>query len=102
MAIWVLILSAAIGAVCGIWLHVVVFTILSVFVAIVYLLTAVLSGLSLASTFIWIMMLSTALGAGYIASHFVRYVTHSRAHKAKHRHSELESGTKYLHDQQHP
>lgn len=102
MVTWVLILSAAIGAVCGIWLHVVVFTIISVFVAVVYLLTAVLSGLSLTSTFIWIVMLSTALCVGYIATHVARYVAHSRAHKAKHRHSELEAGTKYLHDQQQP
>lgn len=100
MVTWILLLSAAIGAVCGIWLHVVVFTIVSVIVAAVYLFTAILSGLSFASTLGWIMMLSTALCAGYIASHVLRYVIHTRAHKAKHRHSELDAGTKYLHDQQ--
>ncbi|TNM65823.1 hypothetical protein [Aliirhizobium smilacinae] len=102
MVTWVLILSAAIGAVCGIWLHVVVFTILSVVVAAGYLLTAIISGLSLASTALWIVMLSAALCAGYIASHVLRYVIHTRAYKAKRQHSELEAGSKYLHDQQQP
>lgn len=100
MVTWVLILSAAIGAVCGIWLHVVVFTILSVIVAAVFLVSAMTSGLSLASTAIWIVVLSAALCAGYIASHVLRYVIHSRAQKAKRRLSELDAGTKYIRDQQ--
>ncbi len=102
MITWILILSAAIGAVCGIWLHVVVFTVLSVFVAVVYLITAIASGFSVGSTVLWIMMLSAALCAGYIASHVTRYVIHTRAQKARLRHSELDAGTKYLHDQQQP
>lgn len=100
MVTWVLILSAAIGAVCGIWLHVVVFTIISVIVAVVFLFSAVTSGLSLASGAMWIILLSTALSAGYITSHVLRYVIHTRAQKAKRRHSELDAGTKYIHDQQ--
>ncbi len=102
MVTWVLILSAALGAVCGIWLHVVVFTVLSVLIAVVYLFTAILTGFSFASTFMWIMMLSAALCAGYIASHLLRYAIHTRAHKAKRQHSELDATAKYLHDQQQP
>ena len=102
MITWILILSAAIGAVCGIWLHVVVFTVLSVFVAVVYLVTAIATGFSAVSALLWIMMLSAALCAGYIASHVMRYVIHTRAQKARIRHSQLDAGTKYLHDQQQP
>lgn len=102
MITWILILSAAIGAVCGIWLHVVVFTVISIFVAVVYLISALIAGVSAGSAVLWIMMLSVALCAGYIASHVARYVIHSRARKAKLRHSELDAGTKYLHDQQQP
>ncbi len=102
MVTWVLVLSAALGAVCGIWLHVVVFTILSVLVAVAYLVTAFMSGLSIASTFLWIMMISAALCAGYIASHLLRYAIHSRALKTKRQHPELDASAKYLHDQQQP
>ena len=102
MVVWVLILSAAIGAVCGIWLHVVVFTIISVLVATIYLLTAIMSGVSLGSAMMWIVMLSFSLCGGYIISHVARFVLHSRTQKAKGRHPELDSGTKYLHDQQQP
>lgn len=99
MVIWALLLSAAIGALCGIWLHVVVFTLLSVIVAFVFLLSAFMSGLSLSTILIWVLMLSTALSAGYIASHLLRYVLHSRGQLAKRRHPELNAGSKYLHDQ---
>lgn len=102
MITWILILSAAIGAVCGIWLHVVVFTLISVIVAIVYLVTAIIAGFSVGSTVLWIMALSAALCAGYIASHVALYVIHVRAQKAKLRHSELDANAEYLHDQQQP
>lgn len=102
MVTWVLLLSAAIGAVCGIWLHVVVFTILSVLVAIAYLVTAMISGLSFGSTLLWIVMLSVALCAGYISAHLLRYALHIRAQKAKERHPQLDPGSEYLHDQQQP
>jgi hypothetical protein len=100
MITWMLILSAVIGAVCGFWLHVVVFTILSVLVAATYLGTALISGVSLGSAVLWILVLSTALSAGYIASHVLRYALHIRARKTRRQHAEMDAGSKYLHDQQ--
>lgn len=100
--IWALILSTAIGALCGIWLHVVVFTIIAVLVAVVFLTTAAMSGLPILTAISWSLMFSATLGFGYIASHLLRYVVSVRARAAKPVRTELETAPEYVRDQRRP
>jgi hypothetical protein len=97
-----MILSAAIGALCGIWLHVVVFAILAVLIAAVFLFSAALSGLAILSALSWSLMLSTALAVGYMASHLLRYFVHVRASAGRRKTPELETVPEYVRDRRRP
>jgi hypothetical protein len=100
--IWALILSAAIGALSGIWLHVVVFAMLAVLIALAFLLSAAMAGTAIYSALSWSLMLSTALAIGYMASHLLRYFVHVRASAAKRAPPELETAPEYVRDRRRP
>ncbi|AYC99966.1 hypothetical protein [Neorhizobium sp. NCHU2750] len=100
--IWALFLSAAIGALCGIWLHVVVFAILASLIAAVFLATTAMSGLAILSALFWSLMLSTSLALGYMASHLLRYAIHMRAKAAKPVRPDMEAAPEYVRDRQRP
>jgi hypothetical protein len=98
---WALVLAAAVGAICGLWLHVLIYMIIASLVAVVFIVTAILSGLAILSSLLWGVGLITALAAGYLAAHLVRLSVRSWRHEHNGKSSpKLSAEDEYLRDQQ--
>ncbi len=96
MAIWALIVSFVVGAVCAVRLPILIFTLVVFLVATVFAAINIHAGISVASTAIWTIAYAASLEIGYVLAHALLYFLYiKRSERASRQQSPLDLPSKY-------
>ena len=93
-----LLLSAVLGALCGMWLHVVGFTVLTVVVVLLFSISMAFTELSLMAMIVSGLALLVAMAAGFVLVHLTRYLLDRRKRATNSKSPKLDPVQEYLRD----
>ncbi|MGF9566551.1 hypothetical protein [Neorhizobium sp. JUb45] len=88
----------ALGALSGLWIHIVAFALLTVVVLAAYVTSLVFAGLPLAPAIMTGVYLWWALGAGFVVGHLCRHALRFRRAASKSTDGKLDQVQKYMKD----
>lgn len=95
---WALLICVALGAVCGLWIHVFVFALLTLVVFALYVASSLLENYPLTSAILSGLYLWWALGAGFVLGHIFRHVLRTRLSTYRSKNEKLDQVHKYMED----
>lgn len=96
--IWALLICVMLGVFCGLWLHVVAFTLVTVVVIFVFVISTLLASMAVVSVALSAFYLCAALGAGYVVAHIGLFLYKPHAAASRSKASEIDSAQKYMKD----
>jgi uncharacterized membrane protein len=96
--VWAVILSLIVGAVCAVWLPILIYTIAAAVLVIGCTVAGFIAGLGAMEIAGRAFFLTLALASGCIAAHVGLYLVYVRRKATSEKRNEVEIGSKYLSD----
>jgi hypothetical protein len=95
---WALVISFIIGAICGVRVPVLIFTLIVILVIAVFVATGLGLGYPIFQVFYWSVLLAAVIEAGYAAAHGVLYLFYVNGRSRREKRAAIAMKSKYSSD----